>query len=265
SAAAGTAGTQHAPRRQRRRRKRLPGSRQADAAGPHGQPGRGHIHADPAHPAAAYRSGSAAHAAARSAAGGHPRPNAGRRPGGDGRARRHRPPHAGRPRQIPAARGAARRGCRSAAIAFRGVQPRYISSLMDLLVYAPGWALWDGTRLRCAVGRGGIRADKREGDGATPAGSWPMRRLLYRPDRIAAPPARLAANPVAPQDGWCDDPDDAVYNRPVRLPYRARAERLWREDGIYDLIVPLGYNDAPVVPGAGSAIFLHVARPDYAP
>lgn len=136
---------------------------------------------------------------------------------------------------------------------------------MDLVVYAPGWALWDGVRLRCAVGRGGIRADKREGDGATPAGSWPMRRLLYRPDRIAAPPTRLAADPIAPQHGWCDDPDDALYNRPVHLPYRARAERLWRADGIYDLIVPLGYNDDPVVPGAGSAIFLHVARPDYAP
>jgi len=136
---------------------------------------------------------------------------------------------------------------------------------MDLLVYAPGWALWDGARLRCAVGRGGIRADKHEGDGATPAGSWPMRRLLYRPDRIAVPATRLAAAPLAPQDGWCDDPEDALYNRPVRLPYRGRAERLWREDGIYDLIVPLGYNDDRVVPGAGSAIFLHVARPDYAP
>jgi L,D-peptidoglycan transpeptidase YkuD (ErfK/YbiS/YcfS/YnhG family) len=136
---------------------------------------------------------------------------------------------------------------------------------MDLMVYAPGWALWDGERLRCAVGRGGIRADKREGDGATPAGSWPMRRLLYRADRLAVPATRLAANPLSPQDGWCDDPDDAAYNRPVRLPYRARAERLWRDDGIYDLIVPLGFNDDPVVPGAGSAVFLHVARSDCAP
>ena len=136
---------------------------------------------------------------------------------------------------------------------------------MDLVVYAPGWALWDGERLRCAVGRGGIRADKREGDGATPAGSWPKRCLLYRADRLAAPATRLAAHPLAPEDGWWDDADDALYNRPVRLPYRGRAERLWREDGIYDLIVPLGYNDDPVVPGAGSAIFLHVARPDYAP
>jgi L,D-peptidoglycan transpeptidase YkuD (ErfK/YbiS/YcfS/YnhG family) len=136
---------------------------------------------------------------------------------------------------------------------------------MDMLVYAPGWALWDGERLRCALGRGGVRIDKREGDGATPVGNWPMRRLLYRPDRLAAPPTRLAANPIAAQDGWCDDPDDDAYNRPVRLPYRAGAEILWRDDGLYDLIVPLGYNDDPVVAGAGSAIFLHVAQPDYAP
>jgi L,D-peptidoglycan transpeptidase YkuD (ErfK/YbiS/YcfS/YnhG family) len=136
---------------------------------------------------------------------------------------------------------------------------------MDLLVYAPGWALWGGERLRCAIGRGGIRADKREGDGATPAGTFPMRRLLYRADRLPAPATRLAAIPIAPRDGWCDDPAGADYNRPVRLPATTGAEPLWREDGVYDLIVPLGYNDDPVVPGAGSAIFLHVARPDYAP
>src|SRR5690242_6934685 len=87
---------------------------------------------------------------------------------------------------------------------------------MDLLVYAPGWALWGGERLRCAIGRGGIRADKREGDGATPAGTFPMRRLLYRADRLPAPATRLAAIPIAPRDGWCDDPAGADYNRPVR-------------------------------------------------
>ncbi|HEX7968875.1 MAG TPA: L,D-transpeptidase family protein [Stellaceae bacterium] len=136
---------------------------------------------------------------------------------------------------------------------------------MDLLVDARGWALWDGRRLRCALGRRGVRAGKREGDGATPVGSWTMRRLLYRPDRIGAPATRLAAAAIAPEDGWCDDPADPLYNRPVRLPYKARAEALWREDHLYDLIVPLGYNDDPVVAGAGSAIFLHVAGPGYAP
>jgi L,D-peptidoglycan transpeptidase YkuD (ErfK/YbiS/YcfS/YnhG family) len=135
--------------------------------------------------------------------------------------------------------------------------------LVNLIVDSPGSATWRGVRLRCATGRGGIRHDKREGDGATPTGSWPMRRLLYRADRIPNPETSLPRSPIAPGDGWCDSPHDANYNRPVTLPYPASAESLWREDGVYDLVVPLGYNDAPVLPGAGSAIFLHVAKPDF--
>ena len=120
---------------------------------------------------------------------------------------------------------------------------------------------------RCALGRAGIRpaADKREGDGATPAGVWPLRTVLWRPDRIGAPVSRLPGRRIRQHDGWCDAPLDTAYNRPVDLPYPASAERLWREDAVYDLVVVLGYNDSPVIPGAGSAIFLHVARPDYAP
>ncbi|MDJ0609862.1 MAG: L,D-transpeptidase family protein [Kiloniellales bacterium] len=121
------------------------------------------------------------------------------------------------------------------------------------------------TVYRCALGPGGCRRDKREGDGATPIGSWPMRRVLYRPDRMAAPPTALPVAALDPADGWCDDPEDAHYNRPVTLPYEASHEVLWREDEIYDVIVILGHNDDPPVPGAGSAIFLHVARPDYSP
>lgn len=121
--------------------------------------------------------------------------------------------------------------------------------------------------VRCALGRAGVcpATDKREGDGGTPAGVWPVRRVLWRPDKLAAPSSRLPGRPLEPDDGWCDAPLDPAYNRPVRLPYAATAERMWREDGIYDLVVVLGYNDAPVVPGAGSAIFMHVARPDYGP
>ena len=118
---------------------------------------------------------------------------------------------------------------------------------------------------RCALGKGGIRADKREGDGATPAGLLPLRRLLYRADRVAPPPCRVAVEPLSPEDGWCDDPADSAYNRRVRLPYGARHERLWREDPLYDLIGVLGWNDDPVQRGRGSAIFLHLARPDLAP
>jgi L,D-peptidoglycan transpeptidase YkuD (ErfK/YbiS/YcfS/YnhG family) len=106
---------------------------------------------------------------------------------------------------------------------------------------------------------------KREGDGATPVGCWPLRCVFYRPDRLACPSTRLATAALAENAGWCDDPADAAYNRPVTLPYRGRHERLWREDDLYDVIVPLGYNDAPVSPGRGSAIFLHVAAAGFAP
>lgn len=137
---------------------------------------------------------------------------------------------------------------------------------MDLFVTADGAASWNGRRMRCALGRGGVRADKHEGDGATPAGSWRMRALLFRPDRMPrAPLTGLPLRALRPEDGWCDDPADPLYNKPVKLPFRARVERLWREDGIYDLIVVLGYNDDPPIPGKGSAIFLHIARPDFSP
>jgi L,D-peptidoglycan transpeptidase YkuD (ErfK/YbiS/YcfS/YnhG family) len=136
---------------------------------------------------------------------------------------------------------------------------------MDLIVSAQGEARWSDLVFRCALGKGGLKRDKREGDGATPIGVWPMRRLLYRADRMERPATRLPFLELEPEDGWCDDPADPAYNRPVRLPYPGRHERLWREDGVYDLIVVLGHNDDPVVPGHGSAIFLHIARPDFGP
>lgn len=138
----------------------------------------------------------------------------------------------------------------------------------DLRVYLEGpsaVAEWRGKPLRCAVGRGSIGETKTEGDGVTPVGRWPLRRVLYRGDRLAAPETAFPLAPIGPDDGWCDDPGDPAYNRPVRLPYPASHERLQREDGLYDVVVVLGHNDDPVVPGAGSAIFLHVARDDYAP
>jgi len=141
---------------------------------------------------------------------------------------------------------------------------------MDLMLVraGEGWrARFGAHRWRCAVGRDGVRRDKREGDGATPAGRWPLRRVLYRADRLDPPIAGvgLPVAKIGPDDGWCDDPADTHYNRPVRLPYPGRHERLWRNDGIYDVVVVLGHNDDPPRPGAGSAVFLHVARPDYAP
>ncbi len=136
---------------------------------------------------------------------------------------------------------------------------------MDLFVGPDGGALWGERRLRCAIGRAGVARDKREGDGATPIGCFPMRRVLYRADRMMPPPTALPALALAPDDGWCDDAGDAMYNRQVRLPRAGRHEALWREDALYDLIVVLGHNDDPPAPGAGSAVFLHVAEGDYRP
>jgi L,D-peptidoglycan transpeptidase YkuD (ErfK/YbiS/YcfS/YnhG family) len=134
-----------------------------------------------------------------------------------------------------------------------------------ILDCAGGHLSWESGRTRAAVGSGGVRADKREGDGATPAGTYPLLGALYRGDRIARPRTRLALTNLDPFYGWVDDPGDANYNRLVSLPYPASAERMWREDGLYDLVVVIGYNTDPVTAGAGSAIFLHVARPDFAP
>jgi L,D-peptidoglycan transpeptidase YkuD (ErfK/YbiS/YcfS/YnhG family) len=139
---------------------------------------------------------------------------------------------------------------------------------MDLVVSRndEAWrAAFGGQSWRCAIGKGGITQDKREGDGATPVGGWPLRRVLYRPDRLDPPETTLPVAALTPEDGWCDDPRDSSYNRAVSLPYPASHERLWRDDGIYDVIVILGHNDDPPLPGAGSAIFLHVARDGYGP
>src|SRR5688572_11314345 len=81
----------------------------------------------------------------------------------------------------------------------------------------------------CALGRSGVTRDKREGDGASPAGTWPLRHVLFRPDRLPRPVTALAVYPLSPFDGWCDDPADPSYNRPVQLPYAASAETLWRD------------------------------------
>ncbi len=136
----------------------------------------------------------------------------------------------------------------------------------DIVVDPAGELRWAGRRYRCALGYGGMRMDKREGDGATPVGRFPLRRVLYRPDRVSPPITALPVAPLSPGDGWCDDPTDPLYNRPVRLPYAGcRDERMWRADGLYDVVVVIGHNDDPVSPGMGSAIFLHVAKPDYRP
>ncbi len=130
-----------------------------------------------------------------------------------------------------------------------------------------GFLRGPGVAFRCALGKGGIMpaCDKREGDGASPAGIWQMKRLFYRPDRIDKPRSGLPCIALKPHDAWCDAPQHPLYNRPVTRPFAASHERLWRDDHIYDVIVELSHNDNPVVPDLGSAIFFHLAHDDYRP
>lgn len=119
--------------------------------------------------------------------------------------------------------------------------------------------------LPCALGRSGRRSKSREGDGITPVGRWTMRHVFFRPDRIVRPRTLLPASALHPKLGWCDAPGDPNYNRVVELPYPGRHECLWRKDHLYDVVVVLGYNDLPRLQGRGSAIFMHLTRPDYPP
>lgn len=135
---------------------------------------------------------------------------------------------------------------------------------MDLLVLSDGTATWGGLSFPCTLGRSGVTTTKTEGDGATPAGRFLIRRGLYRADRLDRPASPLPFTTISETDGWCDAPSDPAYNRPVTLPFAASHEVMWRDDHLYDVVVVLGHNDDPPQPGAGSAIFLHVAAPDYA-
>lgn len=119
-------------------------------------------------------------------------------------------------------------------------------------------AHWGAAAFPCFIGQGGIKRHKQEGDGATPVGLFPFREVFYRADRIEQPLTALPITAITPQMGWCDAPHHLQYNRLVKLPFEASHERLHREDGAYDLVLVVGYNDAPPVPGLGSAIFVHL-------
>ena len=137
---------------------------------------------------------------------------------------------------------------------------------MDKLVVTGQKLVFRGKTYNCAIGKGGFTANKREGDGATPLGIFPLRECLYRPDRQPTPQTGLPVKPIKPEDGWCDDPASSQYNRPVRLPFSYSHEKLWRDEAVYDLIIPIGYNDEDEpLRGRGSAIFMHIAKPGYLP
>jgi L,D-peptidoglycan transpeptidase YkuD (ErfK/YbiS/YcfS/YnhG family) len=125
-------------------------------------------------------------------------------------------------------------------------------------LFAAGPMAW-----RVAVGRSGIKADKREGDGATPAGRFHPVRLWYRADRSPRPRTLLPVRRIEPDDAWCEDPADRRYNRPFQKSANESGDRLRRHDGLYDLVIELDHNTRPRVAGRGSAVFIHMARPGY--
>ena len=128
-----------------------------------------------------------------------------------------------------------------------------------------GWIVAGSQRLAVALGRSGITANKREGDGATPMGSFRPLRVWWRKDRGPRPAVLLPCRPIGPADGWCEDPRHRRYNRPIRLSAGATGDRLARADALYDVFVEIDHNTRPRVAGRGSAVFIHVARPNFGP
>lgn len=128
-----------------------------------------------------------------------------------------------------------------------------------------GWLIAGAQALPVALGRGGIKANKREGDGATPRGVFRLKRLWWRADRHPRPRTLLPVRRIRADDGWCENPRDRHYNQPVLVPKDSKADRLARQDRLYDFIVELDHNTRPRIAGRGSAVFVHIARPGFAP
>ena len=136
---------------------------------------------------------------------------------------------------------------------------------MKITVLPNNLLSWKNNNVRCELGRNGINFNKKEGDGTTPAGVFPLRKVFFRADRLPTPKTGLLTKALKPEDGWSDDPKDPAYNKLIKQPHNYRHEKLWRDDHIYDVIVELGQNDNPPKPGFGSAIFIHLASYDQSP
>src|SRR5882762_8957158 len=126
-----------------------------------------------------------------------------------------------------------------------------------------GWLTVGGQAIPVALGRGGIRANKREGDGGTPKGTFRPRQLWWRADRHPRPQTFLPVRAIGPEDAWCEDPSDRRYNQPVNS--KQGGDRLRRDDHLYDFIIEIDHNTRPRIAGRGSAVFLHLARTDFSP
>ncbi len=128
-----------------------------------------------------------------------------------------------------------------------------------------GWLSAGGVNIPVALGRSGVKANKREGDGGTPHGTFRLKRLWWRADRHPRPHTFLPVRRIRPDDGWCEDPADRHYNQRITVPKGSKADRLARPDTLYDFIIELDHNTKPRIAGRGSAVFVHIARPGFAP
>jgi L,D-peptidoglycan transpeptidase YkuD (ErfK/YbiS/YcfS/YnhG family) len=154
---------------------------------------------------------------------------------------------------------------------FRDKTPRNRGTLQQIRVRAragrasEGWLAAGRLRFRVALGSSGIRANKREGDRATPRGSFRLVRLWWRQDRARRPRTLLPVRRIGESDAWCENPRAARYNRPIRSAAGAAGDRLWRDDHLYDFLIELDHNTRPRIAGRGSAVFVHLARPGFRP
>jgi L,D-peptidoglycan transpeptidase YkuD (ErfK/YbiS/YcfS/YnhG family) len=137
--------------------------------------------------------------------------------------------------------------------------------MKNIVVTSAGKLFFNNKKYRCALGRNGVRKNKQEGDGSTPAGCFAIRKVFYRPDKMEKPTTVFPTQALDPQGGWCDDVNAPEYNTYIHLPYSGSHEKLWRDDDLYDIVAVLGYNDNPPIKSKGSAIFLHIADKKYQP
>ena len=133
-----------------------------------------------------------------------------------------------------------------------------------LLMVKNNHLFFNDRKLQCAIGRNGLTKNKKEGDLHTPIGSFHINKIYYRADKLGKIKFILEDSIITKNDGWCDDQDSKFYNQHIKFPFNGSAEHLYREDCIYDIVCVLNYNTSPIIPGKGSAIFLHIARPDFA-
>ena len=118
-------------------------------------------------------------------------------------------------------------------------------------------------RFTCAIGRAGLTTNKIEGDHKTPVGEFKFKKIYYRKDKLGEMIFQIPFAIIAENDGWCDDPKSKLYNQHIQFPFDASAEKLFRDDDLYDLLCVINHNTDPIVPGKGSAIFLHISKPNF--